>query len=97
MLIPDEESGLGPVSVGGVSFRIGKSRRYADGQFLSGAVSRLHAEVFRTEEGYFVRDLNSRNGTFVNEKKVKEGESLPIHFGDRIRFGDVNCRFEEKI
>ena len=33
-------------------------------------VSRLHAKIYRTEDGYEIEDLKSGNGTFLNEKKV---------------------------
>jgi len=41
-------------------------------QILDQGVSRAHAEVFRLGEMCFVRDLNSTNGTFVNDVKVTE-------------------------
>jgi pSer/pThr/pTyr-binding forkhead associated (FHA) protein len=34
------------------------------------AVSRQHVQIFQNELGYWVEDLNSSNGTFVNEKAV---------------------------
>jgi HD-GYP domain-containing protein (c-di-GMP phosphodiesterase class II)/pSer/pThr/pTyr-binding forkhead associated (FHA) protein len=41
-------------------------------QILDQGVSRAHAEIFRLGEMCFVRDLNSTNGTFVNDVKVTE-------------------------
>lgn len=35
-------------------------------------VSRIHAELDPRDEGLWVRDLSSRNGTFVNEKPARE-------------------------
>jgi len=37
------------------------------------AVSRQHAKIVRDGERYIIEDLNSLNGTFVNEKKVMKG------------------------
>jgi pSer/pThr/pTyr-binding forkhead associated (FHA) protein len=37
------------------------------------AVSRQHAKIVRDGQRYIIEDLNSLNGTFVNEKKVMKG------------------------
>ena len=42
-------------------------------QILDQGVSRAHAEIFRLGEMCFIRDLNSTNGTFVNDVKITEG------------------------
>ena len=49
-------------------------------------VSRRHAEVIETEEGYAIRDLASTNGTFVNHEQVIDTDHL-LRDGDRIRLG----------
>ncbi|MEM9134643.1 MAG: FHA domain-containing protein [Actinomycetota bacterium] len=47
------------------------------------AVSRAHAEVERTRYGYLIRDLGSRNGTFVNGERLDE-TGRPLRDGDEI-------------
>lgn len=47
------------------------------------AVSRRHAQVVRTDDGYVLRDLGSKNGTFVNGQEV-EGDYL-LQDGDEIQ------------
>lgn len=56
------------------------------------SVSRRHAQIVRSGETVTVRDLGSRNGTFVNGVKV-EGD-VPVGAGDTLQFGAVRCRFE---
>lgn len=49
-------------------------------------VSRIHAELFRNREGGFsISDMDSLNGTFVNEQKV--AGSVPLKIGDTIGLG----------
>ena len=49
-------------------------------------VSRKHAEIVRSNDGFVLLDLDSKNGSFVNETKVgQNGQSLKD--GDEIRFG----------
>jgi DNA-binding NtrC family response regulator len=59
------------VPVGERPIRIG-SDADADLRLDDQHVSRRHAEVRRTAEGLVVRDLGSRNGTLVDDVKVKE-------------------------
>lgn len=50
-------------------------------------VSRTHAEIFREGDDYFIRDLGSTNGTYVNKKKVTTRHKLQP--GDIIMLGDA--------
>ena len=53
-------------------------------------ISRHHAELRRTEEGYVLYDLKSSNGTFLNGKKI---ECSLVRTGDRIRIGQSEMIF----
>ncbi len=46
-------------------------------------VSRRHAEITRTKQGYMLRDLASKNGTFLNGEAVSQEPRL-IRNGDSI-------------
>jgi DNA-binding response OmpR family regulator len=46
-------------------------------------VSRHHAQVRREEEGYVIRDLDSKNGTFVNGQRI--AVPTPLADGDEIQ------------
>jgi hypothetical protein len=56
-------------------------------------VSRRHAELRRSSEGWRLVDLGSTNGTLVNDKLAKEHD---LEHGDRIAFGTSELRFEIK-
>lgn len=53
-------------------------------------VSRFHAEVRVTDEGWTLFDLGSTNGTRVNDEVVT---TAPLHHGDRIGLGNSVLRF----
>lgn len=53
------------------------------------SVSRLHAEFVGDAKEVSVRDLQSRNGTFVNERRVDSIHRVSV--GDSVRFGHVKC------
>ncbi len=49
-------------------------------------VSGLHAEIRAEAHGWSVRDLGSRNGTFLNGRVVS-GVPVPLRPGDEVRLG----------
>lgn len=58
------------------------------------SVSRIHARIEAGEKGLYVRDLNSRNGTCINGKKLLPDESAPLREGDQVSFGREYFRCE---
>jgi len=60
------------------------------------SVSRLHATITLRESQSFIQDLGSRNGTYVNGKRIDE-TPVPIHIGDLIRIGSVDCLVESTV
>jgi len=57
-------------------------------------VSRHHAVIAFTEERYSITDLESANGTFVNEIRVRESHH-PLRAEDVISLGDTELTFYE--
>ena len=65
-------------------------------------LSRRHAKIAQEGTQFYIWDMNSANGTWVNEQRVprslSEGvelsEAVPLHDGDIIRIGpDLRMRF----
>jgi pSer/pThr/pTyr-binding forkhead associated (FHA) protein len=54
-------------------------------------VSRVHAMVFHRDNDFFIKDLNSANGTFVNGKRV-QGAPL-LRTGDRVEVPPFKFEF----
>ncbi len=57
------------------------------------AVSREHACILRIQNKFFIEDMGSRNGTFVNNQPVTERQQLQDN--DRIRICDFLYSFHE--
>lgn len=58
------------------------------------SASRRHASITLTDEGIYVTDNASSNGTYVNGKRIA-GSILVIH-GDRIRIGRTEMTFRDE-
>ena len=76
---------------------IGKGKAAADVLLVSPAVSRLHARLTWDGETYCISDLNSKNGTFINDKLLSVGETYALNAGDKIQFADLTYRFKSSI
>lgn len=54
-------------------------------------VSQVHARIFRKEDAYYIEDLGSTNGTYLNRRKVTG--PTPVSRGDRARVGKTELEF----
>ncbi len=61
----------------------------------SSAISRRHCAIVRKDGAWFVRDLGSRNGTFLNDCAVETPTLLKV--GDEIRVGPLHFRVEPRV
>lgn len=73
----------------GASIRIGRDTKCTV-QVLHRDVDPRHAEVYRAGEQCFVKDLGTRFGTWVGDRKVADE---PLRAGDVIRVGSVRLAF----
>lgn len=76
---------------------IGKLKGRADLILDEPEVSRIHAKIEQEGDGYYLMDLNSRNGTFVNGIRLEAEESRKLQDQDRIRFGNAVYFFREQL
>jgi hypothetical protein len=74
------------------SHQIGQSDD-SDIMIAKDTISRYHARIECQNSDYYLEDLNSTNGTFVNEKQLTYKEKRKLESNDIIRFADVKYRF----
>ncbi len=58
------------------------------------SVSRVHASITQRAGQMFIQDLGSKNGTFLNGRRVG-AQPAALLVGDSVRFGDVKGFIEE--
>lgn len=74
-------------------FFIGKFRNNVDYCIEKDVISRYHAKVTREGEDYFLTDLNSTNGTYLNGEMLLTYQKKEVQFGDEITFADLKYQF----
>jgi len=79
-----------PHRMEGQSFVIGR-RAECDLALDSMLIDPCHAVVYRQGGEYWLRDLNSESGTFVNDRRIRNSI---LRQGDKVRVGVVRIEFQ---
>jgi diguanylate cyclase (GGDEF)-like protein len=77
------------IQLGTAPFQIGRATKN-DLALDQESVSRHHARIAFDGDAYWLQDLNSTNGTFVNDEPIREQK---LHDGDQIRVGRSILKF----
>ena len=82
------------ISVNKPVFRLGKERSYVD-YFVTNniAVSRSHADIITRGNKHFVKDLNSKNHTYINNNELPIQMEVEINDGDSLKLGNEEFIF----
>lgn len=97
MLVCEETGQAPPVILDRDMIVIGKMDGVTDVRLDRPGVSRIHARIQKKEEGYWIADLDSKNGTFVNGKRLEKEEERLLHAEDLVVFADMSYRFREPV
>ncbi len=65
----------------------------ADVVILDEKASRIHCGIRLWDGDFYIKDLKSRNGTYVNEERIDVAKLKP---GDRIRIGSTALCFDQE-
>ncbi len=77
-------------------YRIGKKRDSVDGCItFSNAVSRVHCRIAERGGRYYVEDMGSANGTFINGMRINPGREFPLTPGDTLKMADLEFRADK--
>lgn len=61
---------------------------------LNRTTSSPHARLRRDQDRYYLSDLRSRNGTFVDGVRLQVGEEFELYDAAVVRFGSAEFRFD---
>ena len=72
--------------------RIGQGQE-SDIRIDRDTISQQHVQIEREEDAYYIEDLNSTNGTYINEEPLAYKERRRLSSNDIVRLADVRYRF----
>lgn len=78
--------------VKGSDFLVGKKKQEVDGYIASPVISRIHARITceNQESGiYYIEDLNSTNGTWIDKKQLDPYSPVALTGGERLAFANI--------
>lgn len=76
-------------------FGIGKDQRQVEFCVTNNtSISRRHAEIRQKNGAFYLVDLNSTNGTFLNGQKLSPNQEMILKSGDRIKLSDEEFQFK---
>ena len=75
-------------------FIIGKQERVCDYVLNIDGVSRMHLKFFEKDNEIYARDLNSRNGTYINGRKLENEENIRLYNGDSVNICGISYILE---
>lgn len=75
-------------------FVIGNSEESSDCCIESRVVSRIHLRIAKTDDKYYIEDMNSTNGTYINEKRLSPLCTEPINNNDILKIAIYSYKVE---
>ena len=83
------------VNISKPEFFIGRSARISDGVLgYNPAIGRRHCKVVQQGNSFYLEDMDSSNGTFLNGKRLMPGQLIPLSNGDRVQLANSHFIFE---
>lgn len=76
------------------TFLLGKKKDIVDGCIPASTISRIHARISGDGIIYYVEDLNSTNGTWVDQVQLNPYEPCPLKNGMYLTFASVEYEVE---
>lgn len=59
------------------------------------AISRMHTVIVANSKGVYIEDAQSTNGTFVNGKRLEDGQQVELRGGENIKLGNEEFIFRK--
>lgn len=76
-------------------FVIGKQRGNVDYVLDKEVVSRFHVKILKEEDRFFIMDLNSTNGTYLNNRPLSCYQRYELQEGDEVAIAGIKYTFNK--
>lgn len=75
-------------------FLIGRSNQLVDFSLPEElGLGRVHAEIVKENQCYYIIDVHTKNGTFINGSRIISQKKYEINVGDELKFANKTARF----
>ncbi len=85
------------ISITKPSFVIGRLKDQVDFVSKNNAVGKVHAEIIIRDGLFYIKDLNSRNGTYINGERINSNTEYRIKNQDKITLANCEYIFYEEV
>jgi len=83
------------IPIKGTIFQLGSDYEYSDYHIkYNRTVGGTHARIITHHNAYFIKDINSKNHTYVDDQVIPSMEEIKLHHGSRIRLGTERFVFK---
>lgn len=75
-------------------FTLGRNRETCDYTIENKGIGRAHAQIEKGKDAYYIKDLDSQNGTFLNGLRLLSNKEYQLNDSDRIAFANAEYYFK---
>ena len=83
----------GKIIINKFPFRVGKMEGVTDYRIFNNNVSRKHADIIKEQGRYYIVDLASTNGTYLDGRRIQPGVKEPLNDGTMLKLADAKFKF----
>ena len=82
------------ININKPEFILGRKAINCDYVLEHKGIGRVHARVEANADQYFIVDLDSKNGTFINGTRLISNKVYPLNDGDQVKLADMEYSFQ---
>lgn len=75
-------------------YKIGRLSSQCDYTLNSKAIGKVHAQIIKNNSRYYIEDLESKNGSFINSVRIESNQLVELSVDDNITLANINMTFK---
>lgn len=87
------DSGVDDIAINKPSFIIGRLEEQVDYVHSNNAIGKVHAEIISRDGCFYLKDLNSKNGTYINGKRIDSNKEYELKNNDKLTLANSEFVF----
>ena len=95
-LVMETEAGQEVMKLNKESILLGRMPGVVDYVLKSNVVWRVHARIENIDDNYYVTDLGSKNGTYLDGARLVANEKYKLENNSNIKLANINLYFNKQ-